>query len=475
MQGSTVYTWDAANRLTAVGGQPSAVSYKYNGLGQRTEQTVGGVTTEYALDVTSALPEVIAATTGGATTQYVQVQGQLLAQYDSGTWGYVLPDHLGSVRTETDALGQVTVARHFDPFGVPLGADGGSPFGYTGEWWDSYNQLLYLRARYYDPQPGIFLQEDPYSGDTFWPATLNGYNYAHQNPINLTDPSGERVGLIDGYVEGYQVAIAFPAIEALPFNLLWKCDQRWPVVRRHVSLRAQELVYDFHHLQSAIFRPKSNGYDYSSDLSVEAYIAFYAGQIVGLAEHRNIDGYKLGLTTSYNLGGSAQYLRITAGLGAALNTNAQGVDPIDGLRQLLTDALSGEAENVQVTSFTVGGSLGVAPGAGPGFSSGGKAKGTGSFAWATTERDGPILYYERTYEDRTSLRPVNAMAFDIGTGARFEAMRQGQADLWTSLSSLGQLSMISNPMFWMSSMLPKQRYNAVNQLYGYQADRWSPW
>jgi YD repeat-containing protein len=136
-QGTNVYTWDAANRLTAVGGQRSAVSYKYNGLGQRTEQTVAGVTTEYALDGSAGLPEVIAATASGATTQYVQVQGQILAEYDSGAWGYVLPDHLGSVRTETDDLGQVTVARHFDSFGVPLGADGGSPFGYTGEWWDA--------------------------------------------------------------------------------------------------------------------------------------------------------------------------------------------------------------------------------------------------------------------------------------------------------------------------------------------------
>jgi hypothetical protein len=55
--------------------------------------TVGGATTRYALDVAGGLPEVIAAT-GGATTQYLQVQGQVLAQYDSGTWSYVAPDAL---------------------------------------------------------------------------------------------------------------------------------------------------------------------------------------------------------------------------------------------------------------------------------------------------------------------------------------------------------------------------------------------
>ncbi|NIO72366.1 MAG: hypothetical protein GTN71_25920, partial [Anaerolineae bacterium] len=39
-------------------------------------------------------PEVIVATSGGASTYYVQVSGQILAQYGSGAWAYALPDHL---------------------------------------------------------------------------------------------------------------------------------------------------------------------------------------------------------------------------------------------------------------------------------------------------------------------------------------------------------------------------------------------
>jgi RHS repeat-associated protein len=123
-------------------------------------------------------------------TQYVQVQDQILAQYDSGAWGYVLPDHLGSVRTETDALGQVTVARHFDPFGVPLGADGGSPFGYTGEQWDASAGLVFLRSRYYGPVVGRFLSEDTKPGIAYLPQSLHTYVYAWNNPTLLTDPSG---------------------------------------------------------------------------------------------------------------------------------------------------------------------------------------------------------------------------------------------------------------------------------------------
>ncbi len=124
------------------------------------------------------------------------MQGQVLAQYDSGTWGYVLPDALGSVRTEADASGQVAAARNFDPFGVPLGPDGGHPFGYTGEPWDSQAELLYLRARYYQPVTGRFLSKDPWKGDHLQPQSLNAWGYVESNPINRADPSGRCWGAL---------------------------------------------------------------------------------------------------------------------------------------------------------------------------------------------------------------------------------------------------------------------------------------
>jgi hypothetical protein len=101
-------------------------TFEYDGLpapvaqaqvGNRMAQTVDGVTTEYALDVAGGLPEVIVATMGGESTRYVQVQGQILAEYEAGAWGYVAPDALGSVRQVMDAAGQVTLAQSYDPFG----------------------------------------------------------------------------------------------------------------------------------------------------------------------------------------------------------------------------------------------------------------------------------------------------------------------------------------------------------------------
>jgi RHS repeat-associated protein len=59
---------------------------------------------------------------------------------------------------------------------------------YTGD----YNQLLYLRARFYAPGIGIFVTKDTWEGDLKRPLSLNGWEYADGNPINYADPSGHK-------------------------------------------------------------------------------------------------------------------------------------------------------------------------------------------------------------------------------------------------------------------------------------------
>ena len=56
---------------------------------------------------------------------------------------------------------------------------------YTGQQHDQVTGQYYLRARYYNPVVGRFLQEDVYRGDG-----LNLYAYCENNPIVFYDPSG---------------------------------------------------------------------------------------------------------------------------------------------------------------------------------------------------------------------------------------------------------------------------------------------
>jgi len=54
---------------------------------------------------------------------------------ESGAWTYVLSNHLGSVRQQVNAAGQVTLTQIYNPFGVLFETtkSGASPFGYTRE------------------------------------------------------------------------------------------------------------------------------------------------------------------------------------------------------------------------------------------------------------------------------------------------------------------------------------------------------
>jgi RHS repeat-associated protein len=71
-----------------------------------------------------------------------------------------------------------------------VGGEVYNPYQYTGEAWDAEVELLYLRARYYQPEVGRFVTKDPWTGDVWRPGTLNRYVYATNNPVNRIDPSG---------------------------------------------------------------------------------------------------------------------------------------------------------------------------------------------------------------------------------------------------------------------------------------------
>ncbi|MCG8349504.1 MAG: RHS repeat-associated core domain-containing protein, partial [Chloroflexales bacterium] len=63
-------------------------------------------------------------------------------------------------------------------------------FGFTGELQDGASNMLYLRARWYDPGQRTFTSRDPFAGFAETPYSLHPYQYAYSNPALWTDPSG---------------------------------------------------------------------------------------------------------------------------------------------------------------------------------------------------------------------------------------------------------------------------------------------
>ncbi|MDF2804273.1 MAG: hypothetical protein K0S61_4178 [Anaerocolumna sp.] len=64
------------------------------------------------------------------------------------------------------------------------------PLKYAGEIYDYEMGLYYLRARYYDPVLGRFINEDTVEGQVNNPLSMNLYTYCHNNPLLYSDPTG---------------------------------------------------------------------------------------------------------------------------------------------------------------------------------------------------------------------------------------------------------------------------------------------
>jgi RHS repeat-associated protein len=163
----------------------------------------------------------------------------------SGTVTYNYFDQLGSAMVVSDASGNPMNWYAYLPFGdsnppnLALGRAGsptrgiaaclpgtcGSPastaFGYAGYRYDAETGMYHAGARYYDPRLGRFIQPDPFGQGP----GLNVYAYVNNDPLNLTDPSGElsRKDVAD-YLNGsaVQMGIAsafFYAQPIVPFKI----------------------------------------------------------------------------------------------------------------------------------------------------------------------------------------------------------------------------------------------------------------
>jgi RHS repeat-associated protein len=132
----------------------------------------------------------------------------LIQQDDGSQTRTLLADGLGSVRVEMVGSA-VDSATTYEPYGKLLARSGhsGTVYGFTGEQHDAATGLVYLRARYYNPNLKVFMSRDPFPGWQTVPASQHGYSYVHNNPVNLTDPSGEFVPLLPLIVGGFVIGV----------------------------------------------------------------------------------------------------------------------------------------------------------------------------------------------------------------------------------------------------------------------------
>jgi RHS repeat-associated protein len=227
--GTTTATYDAQDRLTALGGNSyayngngdlltrtsaaGASAYQYDALGNLTVVTLpDGTRIDYLIDgrnrrvgkrvngvlvggwLYDGVQQIVAELDGtnNVVSRFVYDDGGLTPAYlvKGGVTYRIVADQVGSVRLVIDVgTGQVVQRLDYDAFGNVL-ADtnpGFQPFGFAGGLYDRDTRLVRFGTRDYDPEAGRWTTRDPI---LFAAGAGDLYAYAGSDPVNRSDPSG---------------------------------------------------------------------------------------------------------------------------------------------------------------------------------------------------------------------------------------------------------------------------------------------
>jgi len=157
-------------------------------------------------------------------TNYVYANGFLIAKIIDGETYYYHQDHLSSTRRVTNNRGATVFTADYKPFGEIYNQQGSETYKFTGERHEDNTGLYYLYRRYYDPELGRFISQDPVLGSLSNPQSMNRYVYVVNNPIKYTDPSG--LGECPPRRQGY-LSIAESGMSGGPWCGLQAEWKRW--------------------------------------------------------------------------------------------------------------------------------------------------------------------------------------------------------------------------------------------------------
>ncbi|WP_165371453.1 RHS repeat domain-containing protein [Pseudolysobacter antarcticus] len=218
---ATNYTFDGSNELTKVVQGGNTYTYSYDASGRRATATtsvmgssglvptlqvasiydIGGHLV-YEASTANPNPDLIfangfePAVSPSTTTKYFYLGSHAVAKDSKNgaidTLLYLHTDPLGSPVAQTSTTGAIAGTTTYLPYGgryASTGTGNSAGLGYSSHYLDA-SGLIYMRARYYDPQLHRFISGDPNGVDAGTALNYNRYSYAGNSPYAKYDPSG---------------------------------------------------------------------------------------------------------------------------------------------------------------------------------------------------------------------------------------------------------------------------------------------
>ncbi|WP_445010582.1 RHS repeat-associated core domain-containing protein [Vreelandella stevensii] len=217
--------YDGANRLVhlthaSASGETRDATYRYDGLGRRISKTVRHpdgttATTHYGWDGDRLVREetdqkrTTVVYEPGSFVPMLRIddtpQGQRLSAY--------ITDALGTPMQLVNAHGETAWQAQPHDWAAVSNERGHTtqPIRFQGQWHDDESGLYYNRHRYYDPQQGRYISQDPIGlqGGT------NLYGYV-TNPIGMVDPLGLFGASMTGMGAAFRISSPEPKAPIVP-------------------------------------------------------------------------------------------------------------------------------------------------------------------------------------------------------------------------------------------------------------------
>jgi RHS repeat-associated protein len=191
----TTYVWDCENQMTLIqepGGECATIASNADKRRVRTETDMSVTNHIWDAENDTYLGESDEAGTDLAVyTNEPGRYGPLVSRHRESQTNYYHYDGLHSTRQLTDETEAVLHAATYTAFGDIVAQSGSTdnPFGFTGAlgcYTNPRTREVYVRARSYQEETGRWHSRDPLG----YADGANLYCYVYNNPVNLSDPSG---------------------------------------------------------------------------------------------------------------------------------------------------------------------------------------------------------------------------------------------------------------------------------------------